>query len=101
MNKYDIFLIKKEIYNIYEKNPQSLFKTLYNLKNMNKNDLTLGLSIYNEICDIINRKKIDKYMNILTIKRKTKNKYLINNFVFLFTDKDYFLMVKKLQMIIK
>lgn len=78
MKKYNIFLVKKEIYSIYKDNQKSLFKTLFNLKNMSKCDLSLGLSIYNEICDPINKQKITKYINLLKITRQVKNKYLIN-----------------------
>lgn len=78
MKTYYIFLIKKEIYEIYRSNPKSLYKTLFNLKNMNKQDLNLGLSIYNEICNIINKKKLIKYINLLPITKSKKNKYLIN-----------------------
>lgn len=78
MITYNIFSIKKEIYIIYKNNPKSLYKTLYNLNNLNKSDLNLGLSIYNEICNIINKQKITKYINLLPITRNVKNKYLIN-----------------------
>lgn len=78
MVTYNIFSIKKEIYIIYKNNPKSLYKTLYNLNNLNKSDLNLGLSIYNEICNIINKQKITKYINLLPITRNVKNKYLIN-----------------------
>ena len=78
MKTYYVFLIKKEIYEIYKNNSKSLYKTLFNLKNMNKQDLNLGLSIYNEICNIINKKKLIKYINLLPITKSKENKYLIN-----------------------
>ena len=78
MKKYDIFEVKKEIYNIYKNNSKSLYKTLYNLYNMNKTDLNLGISIYNEICNTINKDKLLKYINLLPITRNVRNKYLIN-----------------------
>lgn len=78
METYYIFNIKKEIYEIYKKNPKSLYRILFNLKNMKKQDINLGLSIYNEICNIINKKKITKYINLLPIIKTKNNKYLIN-----------------------
>lgn len=78
MKTYNIFQIKKEIYNIYKANTKSLYKTLYNLNHINKTDINLGLSIYNEICNTIDKEKIKKYINLLDIAKQSKNKYLIN-----------------------
>ena len=78
METYYIFNIKKEIYEIYKKNPKSLYRILFNLKNMKKQDINLGLSIYNEICNIINKKKITKYINLLPVTKIKSKKYLIN-----------------------
>ena len=78
MNKYILFNIKKEIYNIYKNNPKSLYRILYNLNNTNKTDLNLGISIYNEICYKIDINKIKEYIKLLPITRNVKNKYLIN-----------------------
>jgi hypothetical protein len=78
METYHIFTIKKEIYNTYKNNPESLYKTLYNLYNINKKDTKLGLSIYNEICYITNIKKLKEYIKLLPITKNIKNKYLIN-----------------------
>lgn len=78
MNTYSIFNIKKEIYNIYKNNSKSLYKTLYNLSNINKKDINLGISIYNEICIAFNKEKITKYIELLPIIKQNKNKYIIN-----------------------
>ena len=77
METYHIFAIKKEIYNTYKNNPNSLYKTLFNLYKMNKEDLKLGIEIYNQLCNIIDVKNIKKYIELLPIIRKAKNKYLI------------------------
>ena len=78
MNKYILFNIKKEIYNIYKNNPKSLYRILYNLNNTNKTDLNLGISIYNEICNTFNKRKLIKYIKLLPITKAKSNKYLIN-----------------------
>ena len=83
MNQYYIFEIKKDTYKTYKNNSDSLYKTLYNLKNINKDDIKLGLSIYNEICYTINREKIKNYLTLLKITRNVKNKYLINKNIIL------------------
>lgn len=78
MDTYHIFVIKKEIYNTYKDNPYSLYKSLYNLYNTNKDDLKLGISIYSQLCNIVNIKKITEYIKLLPIIRETNNKYLIS-----------------------
>ena len=70
MNKYYIFEIKKEIYNTYKGKEKNLFKLIYNLYNLNKEDLTYGITLYNQLCNIINKNKIEKYLDVLNIKHK-------------------------------
>ena len=77
MNKYHIFAIKKEVYNVYKNNEYSLFKLLYNLYNLNKTDLNYGITLYNQLCDPINKKKVEEYIELLNNIRKGKNKYMI------------------------
>lgn len=77
MDTYHIFAIKKDIYNTYKNNSYSLYKTLYNLYNTNKEDLKLGISIYNQLCFLINTKKIKEYIELAPVIRKTNSKYLI------------------------
>ena len=77
MDEYHIFAIKKDIYNTYKNNSKALYQTLYNLYKMNKKDLKLGIGIYNQLCNIIDIKKIKQYIKLLPITRKTNNKYLI------------------------
>lgn len=78
METYYIFEIKKEIHEIYKNKPSSLYKTLYNLNNINKEDIKLGLSIYNEMCYTINKSKLKNYIKLLPITRNVKDKFLIN-----------------------
>ena len=78
MEKFHVFKIKKEIYDTYKNNSNSLYRILFNLYNTNRQDLKLGLSIYNEICYIIDIRKIKEYIELLPITRNVKNKYLIN-----------------------
>ena len=78
MKIYHIFAIKKEVYNIYKNNEYSLYKLLYNLYNLNKNDLNYGLTLYNQICFPINKKLLDEYFELIHKKRIGKNKYMIS-----------------------
>lgn len=78
MDNYHIFAIKNEVYNIYKDNTHSLFKLLYNLYNLNKTDLNYGITLYNQICNTINTKKLEKYIKLIDNKQ-IKNKYIIIN----------------------
>ena len=68
MNKYYIFEIKKEIYKTYKGKEKNLYKLLYNLYNLNKPDLNYGITLYNQLCNIIKKEKIKKYIETLNIK---------------------------------
>jgi len=70
MNKYHIFEIKKEIYKTYKGKEKNLFKLLYNLYNLNKPDLNYGITLYNQLCNIINKETLYKYIKVLNIKEK-------------------------------
>ena len=67
---YYLFIIKKEIYEIYKNKEYSLYKLLYNLYHINKTDIPYGLALYNQICETINTKKLNKYIEILNIKKE-------------------------------
>ena len=77
MKIYHIFAIKKEVYNAYNGNEYKLYKLLYNLYNLNKEDLTYGLTLYNQICYPINKKIIEEYLELIHKKRIGKTKYMI------------------------
>ena len=85
MRKYYLFTIKKEYYEIYKKNPLVLYKTIENLYKLKKDDLSYGITLYNQICDIIDVKRLKNYFN--HVKEKYNgNKYLVklNNELTLF-----------------
>lgn len=77
MNKYHIFAIKKEIYNIYKNNSYSLYKVLYNLYKINKPDLNYGITLYNQICYPINVFNIKPKFLLLENIKIDKNKYIL------------------------
>lgn len=77
METYHIFAIKKEIYKIYKNNEYALYKLLYNLKNLNQQDINYGITLYNQICNTIKINKLEEYLNLLNNIRKGKNRYMI------------------------
>lgn len=53
-----------------------LYKTLENLYKLKNEDLNYGLSLYNQICDIIDVDRLKNYFNHIKEKEKG-NKFLI------------------------
>lgn len=77
MRKYYLFAIKKEYSELYSKNPYILYKTLENLYKLKKEDLIFGISLYNQICNIIEVNRLKDYFNAIC-KSKKNNKYLVS-----------------------
>jgi hypothetical protein len=77
METYHIFTIKKEVYNAYKKKEITLYKLLSNLKKLKKNNLTYGITIYNQICYTTNIKRLKQYIEMLKIIEKKDNKYIL------------------------
>ena len=78
MNTYHIFAIKKDAYNIYKNNEYSLYKLIYNLYNINKEDINYGITLYNQLCYPINKKIIEEYLELIHKIRIGKNRYMIS-----------------------
>ena len=81
MYKYYLFIIKKEVYSAYYNNMDILFSTLRNLYYSSNNELSYGLSIYNQICDIFNKNILKDYFKNKNSKyiKEIKNKFLIKD----------------------
>ena len=67
MRKYYLFIIKNDYYKMYKKNSSVLYKTLFNLYNIKTSNLTYGLSLYDNLCNINSKKLLVNY-----IKKKYK-----------------------------
>ena len=67
-----IFDIKENIYKTYKHNENELYKLIYNLYKLDKKDLSFGLTLYNQICNKINIKRLNKYISILNKKLTIK-----------------------------
>lgn len=81
MRKYYLFAIKKDFYKSYYKNSEILYETLSNLYYLRQQNISYGLSIYNQICDVFNKDILINYFHIkngLYIKKKNK-KILVDN----------------------
>ena len=81
MYKYYLFIIKKEVYSAYYNNMDILFSTLRNLYYSSNNELSYGLSVYNQICDIFNKNILKDYFKNKNSKyiKEIKNKFLIKD----------------------
>lgn len=74
MRKYYLFIIKDKYKN------RNVFNTLNNLYNVKGNNLSYGLKVYNEICDVFDKDIISNYLEkrFQTIVKLKKDKYYIN-----------------------
>lgn len=79
MRKYYLFIINKEYKDIYLKNTEVLYQTLYNLYRLSKEDLRIGISIYQQICSTFNKKILIKYMREKYNLKEGKDKYHLVN----------------------
>ncbi len=81
MRKYYLFIIKNEVYEVYYKNSEILYRTLENLFNMNHGNFNYGISIYNQICNTFNTEILNSYFRLrknFFVKKKRK-KILVHN----------------------
>ncbi|MDD3392971.1 MAG: sporulation inhibitor of replication protein SirA [Bacilli bacterium] len=75
MKTYYIFLIKKDITRVYENNEKQLFKILDNLYHFRKTNLRYGITLYKQLCQIIDDKNIDNFLNNKATLTKNSNYY--------------------------
>lgn len=79
MNVYYLFLVKKDVYNVYSKNSYSLYKLFYNLYNLNRVDFNYGVTLYNQLCDNINVSRLKYYFELTDNIRKGNNRYMMED----------------------
>lgn len=72
MRTYYLFRIKNEFYDIYLKNPYSLYKTLENLYSYKNRDLNLGISLFTQLCEFHNVDLLDFYFSSKKYPKKNK-----------------------------
>ena len=79
MKEYNLFVIKKEYYDYYQKNPLFLFDILKKLYYM-KEDFNYGISLYSQLCERINIFNLKYYLN---------KKYKLDNERTFYVDKTF------------
>lgn len=62
MRKYYLFIIKNDYFKTYKNNPKVLYKTLYNLYKIKQIDVTYGLSLYDNLCNVNSKKLLINYI---------------------------------------
>jgi len=62
MREYNLFVIKKEYFNLYKKRPLYLFNILQNLFYF-QNNFNYGVTLYEQLCNRINIYRIKEYLN--------------------------------------
>lgn len=92
MRKYYLFVIRKEIYEIYKHRPESLFQTLKNLYTLDSKDFEYGISLYHQLCEPFDVKRLEDYM---------QEKYHLEKKGTIFLYKNNYLLIKPCRVIIK
>ena len=93
MRKYYLFAIKKDVYKSYYNYPEVLYQTINNLYNIKHNNISYGISIYEQICDTFNVGILIRYFSKRSgfhIKKKNKKIY-VNN---LYTKEKYLIEIR-------
>lgn len=85
MRTYYIFIIRKDIYNISNKNPENLYKLLESIYLLDKKDVYIGYKLFFKLCKTINKKNLNKllkdnYINNLSYTY-VENTHIINDFL--------------------
>ena len=62
LREYNLFIIKKEYFDYYQRNPLFLFDVLKNLYHL-KHDFNYGISLYDQLCERINIFHWKYYLN--------------------------------------
>lgn len=101
MHQYNLFIIKENAYKAYLDKPYSLYKTLESLYYLKGSDLKLGLSIYEQLCELFDIKVLKHYLSfkrdITPIKEtffyrdlKERTKITLNySHVYIFTNTNF------------
>ena len=79
MRKYYLFQIRKEFYELYQNNTLALYKLLYNIYKLDKNNFSYGISLYNQLCETINVSHLKNYFQNKKNIINKKNKYLFSS----------------------
>ena len=62
MNTYHLFIIKPDAFQLYFKNTNPLFVLLKKLYRMDKKNVNYGLSLYHQVCTLMDVKLLSNYM---------------------------------------
>lgn len=82
MRKYYLFVIRKDVYEIYKNKPEALFKTLQNLYYLKKNDFEYGISLYHQLCEVFQVDRLEDYMvEKYHLEKKNNIFFYENNYI--------------------
>lgn len=62
MRKYYLFVIRKDVYEIYKNNPTALFRTMNNLYHLKPIDYEYGVSLFHQLCEPFRVSLLEDYM---------------------------------------
>lgn len=79
MRKYYLFVIRKEVYQYYTKNEAKLFESLQYLYYLQKEDLEYGYSLFHQLCEPFDIKRLQNYFEDKYQLQGKNGKYEISN----------------------
>ena len=82
MREYNLFIIKEEHIDLYQNNPEYLFRLLSNLYGLRKN-FNYGISLYNQLCLPFKTDIISQYLNERYNLDNKKSFYINNTLILL------------------
>lgn len=79
MRTYYLFGIKKEVYECYKNSAESLYRTLEKLHMAPLENYNYALSVYHQLCNIIDTKRLEEYFDEKEFPKKNKQYFFHNS----------------------
>lgn len=81
MHTYYLFIIKKEVVRLYDKNTYILFEILKNLFELEEKNLVYGVSVFHQLCIPISKRLLSSYiMEKIPVIKLDQDTYKILSF---------------------
>lgn len=77
MREYNLFIIRKSYYDLYQNKPYILFDLLENLSKTKKTNFSFGITIFKELCIFFDKNILNDYLN-KKYSLKCKDYFIIN-----------------------
>lgn len=84
MRKYYLFVIRKDVYEVYKNKPDALFRTMNNLYHLKPIDSEYGVSLFHQLCETFHVSLLEDYLKDKYQLTKTDGVYQFeNNYIYI------------------